>query len=95
MPYYDLKCRKCGAVHQDVFSRIAHVGDVVCHLCHGATDVLISRIFTHCDIEEYLDENLASAEDGKPVHVKSKKHKRKLLKERGLFEKPDKHARWV
>ena len=95
MPYYDLKCQKCAVTHENVFARIGDVESMVCHLCGGDTRVLLSPFAAHCDIEEYLDENLASADDGKPVHVKSKKHKRELLKERGLFEKPDKNVRWV
>ena len=96
MPYYDLQCKNCGAIHENVFARIRDVESVLCHRCFSSTRVLLSPFTAVCDIEAYMDENLASPDDGgKPVLVKSKQHKRQILKEKGLYEKPNKNVRWV
>lgn len=80
MPLYDYKCRDCG----EVFERFARISATT-HKCDcgGLADRMISRSHNvHGDLEPYWDENMGE----KPVFVKSKKHRRRLLEERGLTE---------
>ena len=79
MPIYDWSCPCCGIV-EDVASSIAKK-TIPCPNC----SCFMTRLFSPpkniiCDIEPYLDDNIGHD----PIFVKSKRHKRELLKERCL-----------
>lgn len=81
MPLYDFKCRECRTV-TDRFASI-DTREVRCE-CGGTAERIISTSYrVHGDIEPYVDENITD----KPVLVKSKKHRARLLEKYGLIER--------
>lgn len=80
-PRYDYYCPACKKTEE----RFERMGDSLVECSCG--DGLMVRQFSppmaiHCDLEPYFDENI-----GTGVYVKSKQHKRQLLKEHGLEQK--------
>jgi len=78
MPLYDFACPICGIIEASV--KIG-VEKTACQRCGSQ----MQRLFSPpkniiCDLEPYLDENIGH----EPIYVKSKRHKRGLLKEKGL-----------
>jgi putative FmdB family regulatory protein len=81
MPIYDYLCPRCGEV-SDIW---AHINEErkVHEECGSTMTRLISPTRCNPDYAPWMDENL-SGQDGKPVLVKSRRHHKQLLKERGL-----------
>lgn len=80
MPLYSFKCDDCGSIH-DVFLSIMNRHDSP-ECCGKRTRRIIGNHSIIGDIKPYWDENISD----KPVYVKSRNHKKKLLKEHGLYE---------
>lgn len=79
MPFYDFRCKQCGK-EEEVFMKFE---DWKRPLCCGDE---MTQVYSHRvnpDLEPYLDPNLGE----KPVYVKSKRHRRKLMKEAGVVER--------
>jgi putative FmdB family regulatory protein len=80
MPIYDYSCPNCGTI-DDVWAGIEE-DNLNCPLCQEIMTRLISAPGVICDIEPYVDWNMA--QDG--VHITSRQHHRREMKERGLVE---------
>ena len=81
MPIYEYKCAKCGKI-EDKFNPMAeHKNGPIC--CDEQMKQHFSSYYVIGDIEPYVDENIG---DGHTV-VKSRKHREKLMKEHGVYEK--------
>ena len=81
MPIYDFLCPLCGEVN-NVWGHINE--DRKMHDECGRTMIRqISRCNVNPDYEPWLDDNL-SGQDGTPIAVRSRRHHKQLLKERGL-----------
>lgn len=81
MPVYDYICDRCG-IQRDIWAKIKDVA-AVCPSCNGA----MRRLFSPSrqvipDLTPYLDENISAT----PTYVKSKRHRRDLMKRNGLVE---------
>ena len=87
MPVYEFQCQECGRT-RDVHRAIKNRSErVLCDICQtNGVSVIMRRIVSRpnviCDIEPYMDDNMGET----PVHVESRQHKARLLKERGLAE---------
>ena len=80
MPLYDFKCQSCGQKHE-LYAKIEE-RNATCE-CGGNMDRLItSRYYAHSDLKPYLDEHIGD----KPVWVQSRKHRRQLMREHGVYE---------
>jgi len=82
MPRYDYHCPSCDKTEE----RFERMGDTLVECTCG--NGLMVRQFSppmaiHCDLEPYFDENLGAG----GAWVKSKQHKRQLLKQEGLEQK--------
>lgn len=85
MPLYDYKCENCGII-EDIWAGIEE-DRLNCPYCQGFMTRLISVVRIICDIEPYFDENLADAKKSPNGQwVKSRQHRKKLMKEQGLVE---------
>jgi putative FmdB family regulatory protein len=85
VPLYDYLCSDCGTI-EDVWAGIEE-SNLNCPLCQGIMSRLISPCNIKCDLTPYFDENLADPK--KAPHgqwVKSRQHRKKLMKEQGLAE---------
>ena len=81
MPIYDFSCPAHGTMF-DIYAEI-NEREKQCPLC----DSVMTRLFPLSvnispDIQPYIDEHMGKD----PVYVKSRKHKKQLLKERGLVQ---------
>jgi len=81
MPIYDYQCPHCG-IKTNVW---AHINDdcLPCPDCGQPMTRLISPAHIIPDIEPYQDKEMGH----EPVVVKSRQHKKQLLRERGLIER--------
>ena len=85
MPLYDAECRNCGPIY-DIWARINET-EPDCPKCGGKMKRLISPTHIQCDIDPYFDENLADAKTSPNGQwVKSRQHKKQLLKDQDLAE---------
>lgn len=80
MALYDYECPKCGEV-SDVWAKMEDT--TLKHSCGHFMRRLISRFNINPDYEPWRDDNLCG-QDGVPVWVKSRRHHKQLLRERGL-----------
>ena len=81
MPLYDYSCTKCGKV-SDIIASVVDT-ELPCPKCEGIMTRLFSfRVNIQPDLEPYVDEHMGH----EPVYVKSKQHRRELMKERKLVE---------
>ena len=81
MPLYSYKCSRCGLEIEEVRKMSEHALEKACS-CGGIFKQTLSLANVSGDIEPYLDENLGE----EPIFVKSKSHRRELMRERGLEE---------
>lgn len=87
MPTYSYKCKTCGK-QQDKFNRIAdHKNGPEC--CGAIMVQILTTAYVHGDFEPYVDHNIGPD----PVVVKSKQHRRQLMKQNNVDEKVGKG--WV
>lgn len=80
MPTYQFACEVCKK-DEEVFMRLADYKAPDC--CGQKMKQVLGNYHVVKDIEPYLDENLGD----QPVYVKSKKHRKQLMKEHGVMEK--------
>ena len=80
MPIYDVNCPNCGEV-KDVWAKVVEI-DRECPVCGAKTTRLISCPNVICDLEPYIDYNMA--QEGVPIS--SKQQLKQELKDRGLVE---------
>ena len=78
MPIYDYICTKCGKV-SDVWATMDE-RTKRCPKCKRKMSRLIARSNIITDLIPHVDENMGH----EPVYVKSRQHKKQLLKEKGL-----------
>ena len=78
MPLYDYEC-ECGKITER-FGKINET-NILCE-CGKQANRIISRPSVICDLEPYLEENICD----KPIWIKSKKHRKQLMKENGVAE---------
>ena len=80
MPLYDYLCSDCGVI-EDVWAGIEE-SDLFCPLCQRVMSRLISAPGVICDIEPYMDWNMAH----EGVQIGSRQQLKRELKKRGLVE---------
>jgi len=80
MPIYEYACRKCGEITEKY--RLVKDRDEApeCEICGGMTRKILSISRPHSDLDPYYDDNLES-------HIKSKQHRKQVMKEKGVSEK--------
>lgn len=87
MPVYEYQCEKCGK-RQDKINRIEdHKNGPEC--CGAVMRQHFGSYHVIGDIQPYVDENIGD----RPIVVKSRKHREKLMKQFGSYEKVGKG--WV
>lgn len=80
MPLYEYACLSCER-HTDAYRSVAERNDApACPCCGGRTRKVISLSRPIGDMAPYYDENLEA-------FVKSRQHRKVLMKERGVSEK--------
>ena len=79
MPLYSYECVAC-KVTTDEFRSVAHRNDCPKCECGGETVKIIAAYAAHSDLEPYYDWNLDAP-------IKSRQHRREVMKERGVSEK--------
>lgn len=80
MPTYDFVCLACRK-EEEVFMKIADYQPPSC--CGASMKQRIGGYGIIGDLEPYMDPNIGEV----PVFVKSKKHRKQLMKEHGIQEK--------
>lgn len=81
MPVYEYVCKTCGK-KAEKFNRVAdHKNGPIC--CDVVMRQILSVPFIHGDFQPYVDHNLTE----KPIVVKSKQHRKALMKEHNVTEK--------
>lgn len=84
MPRYDYECSVCERLEEMIFSVAEKPDEIECVACGGTMRSVISAVQVlggnHPVWEPYWDHNL----DVEPIMVKSREHRRQLMKERGL-----------
>lgn len=81
MPIYTYQCLDCEAL-TDAYKKIDERNDCPICACGGQTKKIISNYFAISDLDPYLDMNIGS----EPTWVKSKQHRKQLMKENGVSE---------
>ena len=79
-PTYDFQCDSCHK-QEEVLMKLADYKPPEC--CGQKMKQVIGNYHVVPDLEPYLDENIGK----EPTWVKSKKHRRQLMKENGVMEK--------
>lgn len=79
MPLYTYLCPDCKQ-EMDEFRSIEKRNECPKCECGGQTQKIISHYAAHGDLEPYYDDNLES-------HVRSRQHRKELMKEKGVSEK--------
>lgn len=79
---YECRCELCLKT-EDIVRSVADRDKDLPICCGKVMKRVISRYNVVGDLDPYLDENLGD----KPVWVKSKKHRERLMKEHGVYEK--------
>lgn len=77
MPIYDFECR-CGKVSEH-YAKIDEK-ELPCECGKMMKRLITTRYNVHPDFEPYLDEHIGT----EPVWVKSKQHRKQLMKEYGV-----------
>jgi hypothetical protein len=80
---YDVKCKKCGE-KQEIVRTVAD-RDKDLPVCCGETTRRIISLKQNIvpDLEPYVEENLGE----KPVYIKSKQHRKEVMRKEGVYEK--------
>lgn len=77
MPIYDVECESCGKTFENVW---AGVHEVTTCPCGAPMKRLLGPTSVSPDLEPYLDDNLGQ----RPIWIKSRQHRDRILKDRGL-----------
>ena len=80
MPIYEYACKNCGKT-DTAFRKIddRHRGPLCCNV---QMEFRISTPAVHADLQPYLDPHIGS----EPTWVKSKQHRKALMKKNGVSE---------
>lgn len=82
MPLYDYECEKCKKIFDD-YKPVDEREYSTCPDCKGrAKKIFTLSNFNFSIFHDYVDYHIGS----EPVHIKSKEHKKQILKENGLSE---------
>ena len=77
---YEYRCELCSEL-TEALREIEERNDCPkCDHCGGKTKKIISKYYTHGDIDPYYDENLDS-------FVRSKQHRKQIMRDQGVSEK--------
>lgn len=79
MPLYEYECGDCHT-HKDEFRSVAERNDAPTCECGTMMQKIISRYRVLADLEPYYDDNLEA-------FVKSKQHRRAVMRDKGVSEK--------
>ena len=80
MPIYEYRCRACGEI-TDAFRSVDERDSAPpCQICGTETRKILSVSRPIGDMEPYFDDNLET-------YIKSKKHRRGVMKDKGVSEK--------
>lgn len=82
MPVYTCKCIACGK-EADYYTSVSDRNNTPNCDCGAQTEKIISAYCVIPDLVPYLDENIGK----EPTWVKSKQHRKQLMKEHGVIEK--------
>jgi hypothetical protein len=80
MPSFDFRCKICQQ-QKEVFMKIAEFKAPVC--CDFEMTQVLGSYSVVPDLEPYLDPHIGT----EPVYVKSKQHRKELMKQYGVSEK--------
>ena len=81
MPHYDFICEACDTLYYDIFFHMEETKEVVC--CGKPTERVWSRPEVNTDFYMgTVDPNFGH----EPILLRSRKHRRDLLKRHGLYE---------
>lgn len=103
MPMYEYECVKCAAWAEKYCSFDARPKSIVCPACggratHSISMPVVQTLATHMrgvtGIEmgtdgSYVDENICHPKTGEPTLIRSKEHKKQMLKQYGLYQKEE------
>lgn len=95
MPIYEFECENCGA-REEIISSIEDKPEIIgCKECYCNANSIISFTANRKEWNPYIDDNLGD----EPVLVKSREHRRELMKKAGLRDqyhhKPGMPGQWV
>ena len=79
MPIYEYRCQTCEEITEGFNSVADRDNAPPCDSCGKETRKIISLYRVHGDFEEYYDDNLET-------HIKSKQHRKKVMKEKDVVE---------
>ena len=85
MPIYDYNCPSCG-VQEDIWAGVDQE-EVPCPKCGIHMDRLLSATRSNPDWEPYYDENLCKLGSAEGHYVKSRQHRKELMKAHGLVDR--------
>lgn len=81
MPIYTYTCDDCKELI-DEYKKVDDRNNCPTCPCGGSTKKIISSYFAISDLEPYLDMHIGK----EPTYVKSKQHRKQLMKENGVYE---------
>ena len=76
---YEYRCQECNKITEAVRSVDDRNNVPECEHCGGRTRKIISVSKVHGDFEPYYDDNLET-------HIQSKQHRKKVMKEKDVYE---------
>lgn len=80
MPIYEYRCPTCGKLAEQFNCMDNHKNGPIC--CGEVMRQKLGSYYVHGDFQPYVDHNMAD----KPVVVKSKQHRKQLMKEHNVTE---------
>lgn len=81
---YEYRCQQCEHITEAIRTVAERYNSPLCEKCGCQTSKIVSTgTAVHGDIKPYLDEHIGN---GEPVHVKSKQHRKQLMKDFGVSE---------
>lgn len=80
MPLYEYQCPTCSGL-ETAFRKVDERNDgPMCPVCNVKTVKIISGYSVVPDVQPYYDDNLQT-------HIKSKQHRKKVMRDQGVSEK--------
>ena len=80
MPIYEYACKKCGKREEKINTISCHASGPIC--CDETMRQVYGSYYVHSDFKPYVDHNMGE----KPVVVKSKQHRKQLMKKHNVTE---------